>query len=104
LEINDAPAVLEVGATGSFAVPTGWAGNIAINKAGSAITGDDSLIESSFVVADGDTVAVADVDVSYVTGFTVPVTCSCAGRVVTGCNKNLFKLNPCPVSSEMKKE
>lgn len=56
------------GATASFAVPTGWAGNVAIVDAGSAITGDDTLIEGSFVVpaTGGYTVAVADVDVSYV--------------------------------------
>lgn len=56
------------GATSAFAVPTGWAGNVAINDAGSSITDDDSLIEANFIVpaSGGYTVAVADVDVSYV--------------------------------------
>jgi len=29
-------------------------------------------------------------------GFSVAITCSCYGTVVTGCNKNLFLLNTCP--------
>ena len=57
---------MSAGETAAFALPTGWAGNVAINDALWPITGDDSLIEASFVVADGYTVAVADVDVSYV--------------------------------------
>jgi hypothetical protein len=31
------------------------------------------------------------VDVSYVDGFTIPVTCSSEGVVITGCNIDLFK-------------
>lgn len=53
-------------ATAAFAVPTGWAGNVAIGDAVAAITGDDSLIEANFVVPPGYSVAVADVDVSFV--------------------------------------
>ena len=63
---NVGPGTMAAGATASFAVPTGWAGNVAINDAGWTITGDDSLIEGSFVVPQGYSVAVADVDVSYV--------------------------------------
>jgi hypothetical protein len=51
------------------------------------------------VVPNGYSVAVADVDISYVNGFSVPISCSCSGTVVTGCTKNLFALNSCPVSS-----
>lgn len=33
-------------------------------------------------------------------GFSVPVTCSCSGSgVVTGCNRDLFSLNQCDVST-----
>lgn len=56
------------GATASLAVPTGWAGNIAIVEYGGprAVVGDESLIEANFKKPSGYTVAVADVDVSYV--------------------------------------
>jgi hypothetical protein len=47
-------------------VPTGWIGNIALADAGSSITSDATLIEGNFVVPNGYSVAVADVDVSYV--------------------------------------
>jgi hypothetical protein len=63
---NVGPGTMANGATAAFAVPTGWAGNVMINDAQWAITGDDSLIEASFVVPNGYSVAVADVDVSYV--------------------------------------
>ena len=63
---NVGPGTMASGATAAFAVPTGWIGNVAINWAGAAITGDDSLIEANFVVPSGYSVAVADVDVSYV--------------------------------------
>ncbi|UKZ78239.1 hypothetical protein TrVFT333_005975 [Trichoderma virens FT-333] len=63
---NVGPGTMANGATAAFAVPTGWIGNVAINDAGWAITGDDSLIEGNFVVPQGSNEAVADVDVSYV--------------------------------------
>ncbi|OIW26283.1 hypothetical protein CONLIGDRAFT_706427 [Coniochaeta ligniaria NRRL 30616] len=86
------------GATASYALPTGWAGNIAVVEYGGPrnIVGDESLIEANFKKPDGYSVAVADVDVSYVNGFSVPIVCSCVGAgVVTGCNKNLWGLNSC---------
>jgi hypothetical protein len=54
------------GETASFAVPTGWIGNIAVNDAKYETTGDVSLIEANFVVPWEGTVAVVDVDISYV--------------------------------------
>ncbi|KAH8127562.1 hypothetical protein ACSS6W_000123 [Trichoderma asperelloides] len=92
---NVGPGTMAAGATAAFAVPTGWIGNVAINDAGWAITGDDSLIEANFVVPQGSSIAVADVDISYVNGFSVAIVCSCDGQIVTGCNKNLFNLNSC---------
>lgn len=38
--------------------------------------------------------AKADIDVSYVDGYTVPITCSCDSTPVTGCNYDLFSLGP----------
>lgn len=53
-------------ASAAFAVPTGWIRNIAINDAKWAIIGDDFLIEANFVIPQGFSITVADVDVSYV--------------------------------------
>ncbi|KAB5523165.1 hypothetical protein GE09DRAFT_1154217, partial [Coniochaeta sp. 2T2.1] len=97
------PGVMRVGAVAEFAVPTGWAGRVAVveNGGGRDIVGDESLIEANYIVPnrDGFTVAIADVDVSYVDGFTVPIVCECGGvGLVTGCTKDLWKLGtPCPV-------
>ncbi|CRG86958.1 hypothetical protein PISL3812_03971 [Talaromyces islandicus] len=84
------------GETASFAVPTGWIGNIAVNDAQYETTGDVSLIEANFVVPWGGTVAVVDVDISYVDGYSVPIVCSCNDVVVTGCTLDLFQLSTCP--------
>ncbi|KAI3393583.1 hypothetical protein diail_3932 [Diaporthe ilicicola] len=86
------PGVVPHGTTASFAVPTGWAGNVAMNRANFSITGDASLLEASFVKPNGWEFAVAGVDVSYVNGFTVPITCKCDGAWVAGCKKNLFNV------------
>ncbi|KUL85351.1 hypothetical protein ZTR_07004 [Talaromyces verruculosus] len=96
---NQGAGTMTNGETASIAVPTNWIGNMAINDALWGITGDDSLIESNFVVPYGGSVAVADIDVSYVDGFSVAIVCHCGGlsdTAITGCNKNLFKLNTCP--------
>ncbi|KAH8896065.1 hypothetical protein GQ53DRAFT_620217, partial [Thozetella sp. PMI_491] len=86
-----APGVLKAGATGTFAVPTGWA----VVKNGGQIVGDESLIEGSYAKQNTPN-ALIDIDVSYVSGFSVPIVCSCDGKgVVTGCNKPLWKLHTC---------
>ncbi|KAH8660397.1 hypothetical protein BX600DRAFT_488573 [Xylariales sp. PMI_506] len=89
------PGTMANGATAAFAVPTGWIGNVAFADAAYEITGDDTLLEGNFIVPDGYDFAVADIDVSYVNGMTLAITCSCSGTVVTGCNKNLWLLNTC---------
>jgi hypothetical protein len=73
VDVVDGPipdGVMAQGATAHFAVPTGWAGRLAVveDKPGRQIHGDESLIEANYVIPDtGDyTVAVFDVDVSYV--------------------------------------
>jgi hypothetical protein len=63
---NVGPGTMAAGATAAFAVPTGWIGNVAITDAHWAITGDDSLIEANFKAPPGSSIAVADVDISYV--------------------------------------
>lgn len=74
------PTVLPNSASTQYVYPTGWAGNIFVGR---SLNINNSLIEGSYV----DTV---DIDVSYVDGFSVPITCSSGGEAVTGCNIDLF--------------
>ncbi|RWA04719.1 hypothetical protein EKO27_g10384 [Xylaria grammica] len=92
--LQDGGSVLEANATAIFAVPTNWAGRVAMAEAGVAIRDRASLLEGSFIVQEGLTKARIVFDVSYVDGFTVPIVCECGGSVVLGCNLNL--LNMCP--------
>ncbi|MCJ1321318.1 hypothetical protein MMC15_006662 [Xylographa vitiligo] len=80
---NPTPAVLPPGAVTAIVYPTGWAGRITVGKVN---TDQGSKIE-------GSTTGANDVDVSYVDGYTVPVTCSSLGVPVTGCNIELFNQN-----------
>lgn len=59
--------------------PSNWAGRITIGKTYDPL---GSKIEASFVAPN----YVPDVDISYVDGFSVPISCSCSGVAVTGCN------------------
>ncbi|KAG7006733.1 hypothetical protein G7Y79_00013g035050 [Physcia stellaris] len=63
-----------------FTFPTGWAGRLYVGK---TLNNKNSKIEASYT-------GPPDVDVSYVDGFSLPVTCSSQGIVVTGCNIPLF--------------
>lgn len=63
--------------------PSGWAGRITIGK---TYDPQGSKIEASFSPPN----YVPDVDISYVDGFSVPISCSCSGAAVTGCNIPLF--------------
>ncbi|OIW23329.1 hypothetical protein CONLIGDRAFT_657852 [Coniochaeta ligniaria NRRL 30616] len=97
-----APGIMARGATAEFAVPTGWTGMVAVveDSGTRAIVGDESIIEANYVVPDGYTVAVADVDVSYVAGFSLPIVCACDGTgLVTGCNKYLWDIGICPLNN-----
>ena len=67
--------------------PSDWAGRITI---GSNYDPKGSKIEASFIPP----TYVPDVDVSYVDGYSVPITCSCFGVVVTGCNGRLLVQSP----------
>lgn len=59
--------------------PSNWAGRITIGK---TYDPDGSKIEASYSSPN----YVPDVDISYVDGFSVPISCSCSGVTVTGCN------------------
>ncbi|ORY62353.1 uncharacterized protein BCR38DRAFT_313602, partial [Pseudomassariella vexata] len=88
--------ILTTSATAVFAGPSGWAGMVAINEAGNEITGSDSLIEGSYNKLHDGNKARSAFDVSYVAGFTLPITCHCGGEVLAGCSLDLFELNECP--------
>ena len=72
-----------------------WAGNFAVAEARNGHSTADTLIEGSFQPWDASGVPFADFDVSYVSGFTVPVMCKMEGHS-SGCSKNLHDLNTCP--------
>ncbi|MCJ1242440.1 hypothetical protein MMC14_010448 [Varicellaria rhodocarpa] len=64
-----------------YTFPTGWAGRIGV---GTNLNSNSSKIESSFV-------GPPDIDVSYVDGYSVPITCSSEGIAASGCNIELFQ-------------
>jgi hypothetical protein len=64
-----------------YTFPTGWAGRIIV---GLNSNNWSSKIEGSYIDS------LYDIDVSYVDGYTVPITCSSQGVAVTGCNIELF--------------
>lgn len=76
---------LAPGASSEMVVPYSWAGRIAVAREDQELTGTkESLIEASF--SDWGVFG----DVSFVDGFTVPITCSCNGKPFLGCNTDLF--------------
>ena len=60
--------------------PTGWAGRIYVGKTDNAA---NTKIE-------GSTTGANDIDISYVDGYSVPITCLAAGTAITGCNIDLW--------------
>ena len=86
----------------SIVVPSGWAGEFTLNRAGPGsarvLNPSGSRIEGNWGV--NDPLDNVSVDVSYVVGYSVPITCSCGapgqGQAIVGCNKPLFNLgNKC---------
>ena len=86
---NPGPGVLTSSTKALF--PSDWAGRITIGKTYDPL---GSKIEGSYSSPN----YVPDVDVSYVDGFSVPISCSCSGVAVTGCNIRKSSLPPGPVS------
>ena len=76
------PQPTQIAESASYAVPSGWAGRISIGK---DLHSDNSKIEGSYYGP-----GKGDIDVSYVDGYSVPITCSIGGETVTGCNIELF--------------
>jgi hypothetical protein len=78
-----APQGAPLGTKTTVVYPTGWAGRIYV---GNTINSADSKIE-------GSTTGANDIDISYVDGFSVPITCSAEGTPITGCNINLWAVS-----------
>ncbi|KAL8926078.1 MAG: hypothetical protein Q9172_001957 [Xanthocarpia lactea] len=76
------PTTLDDAAINTYAVPSGWAGRINVGKVDHP---DNSKIEGSFYGAGNGAI-----DVSYVDGYFVPITCSAGGKVLSGCNIELM--------------
>lgn len=66
--------------TTQYTFPTGWAGNICV---GPNLNINGSKIEGNYT-------GLPDIDVSYVDGYSVPITCSFEGTAVSCCNIGLF--------------
>ncbi len=77
---NPSATTLAHGSPTQYAFPTGWAGRIYV---GPNLNPQGSKIEGSYT-------GPPDVDVSYVDGYSVPITCSSEGTAVAGCNISLF--------------
>ncbi len=78
-----APEGAPLGTTTTVVYPTGWAGRIYVGK---TINSADSKIE-------GSTTGANDIDISYVDGFSVPITCSVDNNPIVGCNINLWAVS-----------
>ena len=77
---NPEPTALANAASTQYSFPTGWAGRINV---GPNLNPNGSKIEGSYT-------GPPDIDVSYVDGYSVPITCSSGGTAVSGCNIDLF--------------
>ena len=82
---NPSADIISSASSTRFTFPTGWAGRILV---GPNLNINGSKIEGSFT-------GPPDIDVSYVDGFSVPLTCSSEGVVVSGCNLDLFEQGTC---------
>ncbi len=74
-----------------YTFPTGWAGRIYV---GPNLNPYGSKIEGSYT-------GPPDIDISYVDGYSVPITCSSEGTAVSGCNIDLFKQPGIPCNSQV---
>ncbi|MCJ1321377.1 hypothetical protein MMC15_006721 [Xylographa vitiligo] len=94
---NPAPTVLAPSAATSYVFPPCWAGRISLDPS-SDFNPYASKIEGS---AGSNSTTLLDLDVSYVDGYTVPITCTSGGTVVVGCNIDLFAEGDCGSDEEV---
>ena len=76
------PQPTSISSSVKYTFPLGWAGRISVGK---QLGDSNSLIEASY-----SGYGFNAVDVSYVDGYSVPITCAADGSTVTGCNIELF--------------
>jgi hypothetical protein len=88
---NPSATTLPDNAFTQYAFPTGWAGRIYV---GPNLNPDGSKIEGSYT-------GPPDIDVSYVDGYSVPITCSSKGTAVSGCNIDLFQQPGIPCNNQI---
>ena len=82
------PTDIAQSASTRYVFPTGWAGRIGVGR---SLNENNSKIEGSL---NGPS---PYIDVSYIDGFSVPITCSSGQEVLSGCNIDLFKQDlTCP--------
>ena len=77
---NPTPGPL--GTSTRVVVPTGWAGRVYV--------GPGPNIDSKGTKVEGSTTGPPDIDVSYVDGYSVPMTCSVNNEAIAGCNIDLY--------------
>lgn len=81
------PKPAALGNSNKVLFPSGWSGLMDIAR---IMDKSSSKIEASYSKS-------VHVDVSYVDGYTVPITCSCGEKVIAGCNVELFNaIGACP--------
>ena len=84
--------------TTNIVVPSGWAGAFTVDRVGAPFNAQGTRIEGNWGV--NDPFNQIYLDISYVTGFSVPIVCSCGANSTAiadfGCNKELFNLGTCP--------
>ncbi|MCJ1479373.1 hypothetical protein MMC13_008058 [Lambiella insularis] len=99
---NPQPTVLAAAAATSYVLPPCWAGRISFDPTGMSPLASkiEGSVGSAGVPAQNiPGTTELDVDISYVDGYTVPITCSSGGTAVTGCNLDLFAMNSCTGSN-----
>lgn len=50
---------------------------------------------------EGSYTGLPDIDVSYIDGYSVPITCSSKGTAVSNCNIDLFKQHSIPCNNQV---
>ncbi|MCJ1291174.1 hypothetical protein MMC34_002717 [Xylographa carneopallida] len=88
---NPQPSVIPPAAATQYVFPPCWAGRISFAQ-------QDGQPDASKI--EGSNFGAPDLDVSYVDGFTLPITCKADGGPIdgqsfTGCNVDLFALHTC---------
>ncbi|MCJ1283323.1 hypothetical protein MMC26_002651 [Xylographa opegraphella] len=88
---NPQPSIIQPAAATQYVFPPCWAGRISFAH-------EDGQPDASKI--EGSNFQSPDLDVSYVDGFTVPISCAAAGgpldgQSFTGCNVDLFALHTC---------